>query len=71
MGHPLPRGQRGRGWCASDALAKYKIVALVEREGIARSFKVDSVNAKTLRNILVTNIDRKSVLNTDEASYYK
>ena len=48
-----------------------KIVALVERGGVARSFVVDSVNKATVSKILFTNADRKSVLMTDEAPVYK
>ena len=44
--------------------------SLVEREGEVRSFHVKRVNAKTLRPILVTNIDRASRLQTDEAAVY-
>jgi len=47
-----------------------KIVALVERDGRARSFHVERVNAKTLRPILVQQISRKSRLMTDDAKCY-
>ncbi len=49
---------------------KEPVVALVERDGSVRSFHVESVNAKTLRPILVTQIDRASFLMTDESSVY-
>ena len=49
---------------------KEAVFALVEREGRVRSFHVPRVNAKTLRPILVTQIDRKSYLMTDEAGQY-
>jgi hypothetical protein len=49
---------------------KEAVFSLVEREGFVRSFHVPSVSAKTLRPILVTQIDRKSYLMTDEAGAY-
>jgi transposase-like protein len=50
---------------------KHAVVSLVERGGRVRSFHVERVNAKTVRDILVTQADRKSDLMTDEARYYK
>jgi len=51
--------------------AKKKIVmALVERDGRARSFHVANVNANTLRGVLVTHIDRASTLMTDNWKGY-
>ena len=49
---------------------KEAVFALVERDGMVRAFHVPAVNAKTLRPILVTQIDRKSYLMTDEAGAY-
>jgi len=49
---------------------KEAVFSLVEREGRVRSFHVPAVNAKTLRPVLVTQIDRKSYLMTDEAGVY-
>jgi hypothetical protein len=49
---------------------KHAVVSLVERGGKVRSFKVERVNSKTVRDILVTQVDRKSTLMTDEAIYY-
>jgi len=61
----------GFGWMSHPKIDKQrKIVALVERGGAARSFIVDSVNKATVRKILFTNADRKSVLMTDEANIY-
>ncbi|MRG70391.1 IS1595 family transposase [Alphaproteobacteria bacterium HT1-32] len=50
---------------------KEPVVALVEREGKVRSFHMPSVTAKNLRPVLVTQIDRKSFLMTDEAKVYR
>jgi transposase-like protein len=49
---------------------KEAVFSLVERDGRVRSFHIPSVSAKTLRPILVTQIDRKSYLMTDEAGAY-
>ncbi len=45
--------------------------SLVERGGKVRSHHVPNVNAKTLRPILVAQVDRKSTLMTDEAGQYR
>ena len=44
---------------------KEAVIALVERDGKVRGYHVPSVNAKTLRPILVQQIDRASFLMTD------
>ncbi len=49
---------------------KKAVVALVTRDGMARSFHVANVNAKTLRPLIVTNVDRASHLMTDESMVY-
>jgi transposase-like protein len=49
---------------------KEAVFALVERDGRVRSHHVPSVTAKTLRKVLVTQVDRKSYLMTDEAGQY-
>jgi len=49
---------------------KKAVVALVERDGHVRSFHVANVNAKHLRGLIVTNVDRASHLMTDEAMVY-
>jgi hypothetical protein len=45
--------------------------ALVQRGGKVRSFHVPAVNAKTLRPILVQQINRKTSLMTDGAGQYR
>lgn len=47
-----------------------KIVSLIERGGRARSFFVANLHAGNIRAALVTNIDRKSTLMTDDARLY-
>ena len=49
---------------------KEKIVSLVERGGDVRSFHVDKVTKDTLTRIMKSNIDPRSRIMTDEASYY-
>ncbi|QEX23794.1 DDE transposase [Hypericibacter adhaerens] len=51
-------------------MGKEIVLSLVEREGRVRSHHIPEVNAKTLRPILVAQIDRKSFLMTDEAGQY-
>ena len=50
---------------------KKKILALVERDGRARSFHVANIHGNTIRSALVTAVDRASTLMTDEAHHYK
>ncbi len=50
---------------------KETVFALVERGGSVRSQHVVSVSAKSLRPILVAQVDRKSTLMTDDAGQYR
>lgn len=63
-------GGKARNRAFRKPAAKKVVVALVERDGRARSFHVANVNAKTLRPLIVTNVDRASHLMTDEALVY-
>ena len=63
-------GVKQRNRATRTVKPKKAVVALVERDGRARSFHVANVNAKTLRPLLVTNIDRSSALMTDESPVY-
>jgi len=49
---------------------KKAVVALVEREGHVRSFHVANVNAKNVRALIVTNVDRGAHLMTDDSPIY-
>lgn len=49
---------------------KMKIVALVEREGKVRSFHVKDVKGSTIKEVLISNMDKSANLMTDEASMY-
>lgn len=59
-------GPRGRG-----ALGKVPVLALVERGGQARSFRVANVTAKSLRAAIGEHIDRSARLMTDELGSYR
>jgi transposase-like protein len=50
---------------------KNAVAGLVERGGKTRLIHIERVNSKMLRNVLVTQVDRKSTLMTDEAKYYR
>jgi transposase-like protein len=50
---------------------KIKVLSLVERDGVKRSFHIANVNAKTLRPILKAQIAAQARLMTDEAAVYK
>jgi len=50
---------------------KRAVMSLVERGGKVRSFHIERANAENVTAILRTQVDRKSVLHTDEAKYYK
>lgn len=62
----------GKGWQMKRGLGdKKKVVTLVERGGRARSIMAENINGKVVRDFLVTNADRNSVLMTDESGLYK
>jgi transposase-like protein len=52
-------------------MGKEPVFALVERKGRVRSHHVPSVTAKTLRPILVAQVDAKTFLMTDDAGQYR
>jgi transposase-like protein len=63
-------GGKQRNRATRAVKPKKAVVALVTRDGQARSFHVANVNAKTLRPLIVTNVDRRSHLMTDESPVY-
>ena len=63
-------GGKARNRATRKPAPKKAVVALVERDGMARSFHVANVNAKTLRPLIVTNVDRSAHLMTDESPVY-
>ena len=63
-------GGKAKNRATRKPAPKKAVVALVERDGRARSFHVANVNAKDVRALVVTNIDRASHLMTDESAVY-
>lgn len=63
-------GGKARNRATRRPAPKKAVVALVERDGHVRSFHVANVNAKHLRGLIVTNVDRASHLMTDESMVY-
>lgn len=49
---------------------KRAIIALVERGGSVRSFHVDHATVPNIAGIVATNVNRETVLNTDESRLY-
>lgn len=50
---------------------KEKVVAVVERSGQVRSFHVQNIDGKTLKNVLVNNVAKEAKLMTDELRMYR
>lgn len=63
-------GGKAKNRATRKPATKKAVVALVERDGRARSFHVANVNGKHLRALIVTNVDRGAHLMTDEAPVY-
>jgi len=60
-----------KGNRVSRKVAKRKVVlSLVERGGSVRSFSIAKVHGDTIRDAIVTNIDRNSHLMSDDARFY-
>lgn len=54
----------------SGGAQKRIVVGLVERGGKARMFHLNDATASTVREVLVRNVDRKSILYTDSSRLY-
>jgi transposase-like protein len=52
-------------------VGKMPVVALVERDGMSRSFHIANVTSKTLRPVIMKHAKRASLLMTDESSVYR
>ncbi|HEY1606670.1 MAG TPA: IS1595 family transposase [Allosphingosinicella sp.] len=63
-------GGKAKNRATRKPAAKKAVVALVQRDGHARSFHVANVNAKQVRGLIVTNVHRSSHLMTDESMVY-
>jgi len=62
---------RSKRTSAVGGAGKEIVFSLVERGGKVRSQHLPEVNAKTLRPILVAQVDRRSFLMTDDAGQYR
>jgi hypothetical protein len=62
------KARRSNGWRAGGE--QWKVLSLVERGGKARSTHVDSLTGNAVRYVLVTNVDRKTDLMTDQSKAY-
>ena len=63
-------GGKAKSRAFRDPAPKKAVVALVQRDGKARSFHLANVNAKDVRGLIVTNVSRESHLMTDESTVY-
>ncbi|HEX2257286.1 MAG TPA: IS1595 family transposase [Afifellaceae bacterium] len=64
LGKRTKRGKRGLA-------GKRAIIALVERGGQVRTFHVDRATVANVRDVVVRNVSRESILYTDESNLYK
>jgi transposase-like protein len=63
-------GGKAKNRAHREPAPKKAVVSLVEREGRVHSRHVADVTAKTVREVIVTNVNRASSLHTDEAVIY-
>jgi len=63
-------GGKAKNRAHREPEAKKAVLSLVERGGKVTSFHVANVTAKTVRPIIVTNVNRASALMTDESLVY-
>lgn len=71
IGRPNSVFVNGRGWVQQrGTTSKRKVIALVERGGKARAFKVENFKPDTIKAML-DNVHPESRLHTDEAHHYK
>jgi transposase-like protein len=63
-------GGKAKNRATRKPAPKKAVVALVERDGRARSFHVANVTANGLRPLIVTNVARTSTLMTEESAVY-
>lgn len=63
-------GGKAKNRATRKPAPKKAVVALVERDGRARSFHVANVNAKTIRPLIYTDVVRTTHLMTDESPVY-
>lgn len=70
MGPGRKRLSAKTGRIVRSSRGKRKVVSLVERGGTARSFHVENADMATISKIVTANIDKSTVVMTDEAPMY-
>jgi transposase-like protein len=63
-------GGKAKNRAFKEAAPKKAILSLIERDGRVASFHIANVTAKTVRPIIVANVNRTSALMTDESMIY-
>ncbi len=63
-------GGKAKNRAFREPAPKKAVVSLVERDGRVHSRHVPNVTAKTVREVIVTNVNRASALHTDESVVY-
>src|SRR5258708_33036003 len=72
LGQQREQFVNGRGWQKKRGTSDMnQIVTLVERGGRSRSIVVDRMKRGEINRIVLENLKRDSVLNTDEANNYR
>jgi transposase-like protein len=67
-----PASRQGKPYVSKKlGTQRRTIMALVERGGSVRSFHVENASIATVKEVLFRNVDRRSVLYTDQAQFYK
>ncbi len=62
---------RGKTWAEKKGHSKKMSVVTLINKGKSRTFHVDTANVESIREILVRNVDQRTVLHTDESRLYK
>jgi transposase-like protein len=63
-------GGKAKNRAHDEPAPKKAVVSLLERDGRVASFHIANVTAEMVRPLIVTNINRASMLNTDESNVY-
>lgn len=63
-------GGKAKNRAHRDTEPKKAVLSLVERGGRVKSFHIANVTAETVRPLIVTNVNRASVLMSDESTIY-
>lgn len=63
-------GGKAKNRAHREPAKKKAVLSVIERDGRAKSFHVANVTAESVRPLIVTNVNRASILMTDEAVVY-